>query len=139
MSTLLATPSLGRAYADRMSHSLRQGILIALGGVGLTAAVISLARRQLISLRYALGWTFIAISGAAGALLVPTVQPIAELFGMSPTGLLLAAATVVLLAITLQLSISVSGLQEQVRSLAEAHSLLEHRTRQVEEAGAVDG
>ncbi len=46
---------------------------------------------------------------------------------MSPTGLLLATASVVLLSITILLSISVSGLQTQVRDLAEAHALLERQ------------
>lgn len=93
----------------------------------MTAAVVLLARRQLISLRYALGWTLISTSGVAAALLVPLVQPVARQFGMSPTGLLLALATLILLGITLQLSVSVSGLQRQIQDLAEAQALLASR------------
>jgi len=47
--------------------------------------------------------------------------------GMTPTGVLLGIATVVLVAIAIQLSISVSGLQSQVRDLAESNALLEAR------------
>ncbi len=46
---------------------------------------------------------------------------------MSPTGLLLGIASAVLLAITVQLSISVSGLRAQLREVAEAQALLEAR------------
>ena len=109
-----------------------------MGGLVLLVVTAVLARKQRISLRYAIGWTIIALSGVVGALLTPLVEPLSELFGMSPTGLLLATASVVLLAITILLSISVSGLQTQVRDLAEAHALLERR---LEEAavGRMDG
>ena len=40
----------------------------------------------------------------------------------------IAPGAIVLLMITIQLSISVSGLQSQLRDLAEAHALLEART-----------
>ena len=46
---------------------------------------------------------------------------------MTPTGVLLGVATVVLVVIAVQLSISVSGLQAQVRDLAESNALLEAR------------
>ncbi len=86
---------------------------------------MALARRRLISLRYTLGWMSIAALGVVGAALTPLILPVADLFGMSPTGVLLAAATTVLLAITLQLSVSVSGMQRQLRTIIEAHALLQ--------------
>lgn len=110
---------------------MRQAFLIGSGGALFATIVLILARRQLISLRYALGWTLISSIGILGALVTPFVRPVAELFGMSPTGVLLAGATLVLLAITLQLSISVSGLQAQLRDLAEAHALLARRLKDV--------
>ena len=114
-------------YTTAVSFGLRQALLIAAGGIVLLALTGLLARRQRISLRYAIGWTLIALFGVVGALLTPLVEPLSELFGMSPTGLLLATASVVLLSITILLSISVSGLQTQVRDLAEAHALLERQ------------
>jgi uncharacterized membrane protein len=114
-------------YTAAVSFGLRQALLIAAGGLFLLAITGVLARKQRISLRYAIGWTLIALFGVVGALLTPLVEPLSELFGMSPTGLLLATASVVLLSITILLSISVSGLQTQVRDLAEAHALLERR------------
>ncbi len=114
-------------YTAAVSFGLRQALLIAAGGLVLLVVTGVLARKQRISLRYAIGWTMIALFGVVGALLTPLVEPLSELFGMSPTGLLLATASVVLLSITILLSISVSGLQTQVRDLAEAHALLERR------------
>ncbi len=116
-----------------MSYALKQALLIGAGGGLFWAVVFSLARRHLISLRYALGWTLISFIGILGALLTPLVEPVAAQFGMSPTGVLLTGATVVLLAITLQLSVSVSGLQAQLRDVAEAHALLDRRVQDFEQ------
>ena len=104
--------------------------MIALAGATIFVIAALLARRQMMSLRYTVLWVIIAVSGMLGALLTPLVEPISELFGMSPTGLLLAGASAILLTITLLLSVSVSGLQEQLRDVSEAHALL---ARQVEE------
>ncbi len=112
-------------YSRVVSFGLRQALLIAAGGLGCSAVVVALARRQLMTLRYSLAWLAISFIGLLGALLTPLVAPISDMFGMSPTGVLLAGATVVLLAITLQLSISISGLQRRLRDLAEAHALLQ--------------
>ncbi len=120
-----------------MSYALRQALLIGLGGAVFAGIIVLLARRQLISLRYALGWTLISFTGLLGAAVTPLVTPLAAAFGMSPTGVLLAGATIVLLGITLQLSVSVSGLQAQVRDVAEAHALLARRL-QDQQSDAVD-
>ena len=115
-----------------MSGAFRQGALIALGGVLLAAAAVTLARRRLITLRYALGWLAIAVTTLIGAAAASLVTPLAELFSMTATGVLLAGATVLLVAIAVQLSISVSGLQAQLRELAEAHALLANRLDEVD-------
>ena len=107
-----------------MSFGLRQSLLIAFSGAAIFIIAAVLARRQMMSLRYTILWVFIAVSGLLGALLTPLVEPISELFGMSPTGLLLAGASVILLTITMLLSVSVSGLQADLREVAEAHALL---------------
>ena len=139
---LVAEPQAERAdgvlYTDLVSFGLRQALLIAAGGFLMLVLTGVLARKQRISLRYAVGWTLIAMFGLVGALLTPLVEPLSELFGMSPTGLLLATASVVLLSITILLSISVSGLQTQVRDLAEAHALLERRLEE-SPVGQTDG
>jgi hypothetical protein len=110
-----------------MGVGVRQGLLIAAGGLLLGMVAVWLVRRQLISLRYAIGWLAIAVAAVVGAVLSPAVKPLSARLGMTPTGLLLALASGVLLVITVQLSISVSGLRAQIRELAEAHALLEAR------------
>ena len=121
-----------------MSFGLRQSLLIALAGVTIFVVVALLARRQMMSLRYTVLWVFIAVSGILGALLTPLVEPISELLGMSPTGLLLAGASVILLTITMLLSVTVSGLQEDLREVSEAHALLERRLGEMDDQRQVD-
>jgi hypothetical protein len=101
--------------------------LIAFGGLALFALVVVLARRQLLTLRYVIAWSIIAGIGIVGALLIRVVEPLADRFGITPTGVLLAGASTVLLAIALQLSISVSSLQRAIRDLAEDNALMAQR------------
>lgn len=114
-----------------MSYGWRQALLVGTGAVLFCGIVLVLANRRLVSLRYALGWTAIAGIGILGALVTPLIEPVADLFGMSPTGVLLAGATSVLLVIALQLSVSVSGLQSQLREVAEAVALLDGRVKEL--------
>ena len=83
-----------------------------------------LARRRVLSLRYTLGWLVLAALGLLAASLTGLVEPAARYLGVTPTAFFAMATSIVLLAIAVQLSISVSGLQRQVRRLAEAHALL---------------
>lgn len=116
-----------------MSYGWRQALLVGAGAVLFCGIVGVLAKRRLVSLRYALGWTAIAFIGILGALLTPLIKPVADVLGMSPTGVLLAGATSVLLVIALQLSVSVSGLQSQLREVAEAVALLDSRVRELDD------
>ncbi len=115
-----------------MSYTLRQQLVIAAGGLVILLLIANLARRQLMSLRYSLGWSLIAVIGLVGALFTRAAGPLGHLVGMSPTGVFLAGATVVLGAIAIQLSITASGLLQQVRELAEAHALLASRVEELE-------
>jgi hypothetical protein len=71
-------------------------------------------------------------------LLTPLVEPVSKLFGMSPTGLLLAGASLILLTITMLLSVAVSGLQSELREVAEAHALLARRLDEVADERRID-
>lgn len=121
-----------------MSFGLRQSLLIAAAGAVIFIITAVLARRQMMSLRFTILWVFIAVSGMVGALLTPLVEPISELFGMSPTGLLLAGASLILLTITMLLSVSVSGLQSELRDVAEAHALLARELDEVARERRID-
>ncbi len=107
-----------------MSFAVRQGLLLLIGGALGILLITGLARRSLLSLRYTLGWIVIFMIGVLGAGLTVLVAPVANFFGMSPTGVLLAVATLLLLGITLQLSMAISQLSERLRDVAEAHALL---------------
>ncbi|MEP7047220.1 MAG: hypothetical protein ABI949_11090, partial [Ilumatobacteraceae bacterium] len=51
---------------------------------------------------------------------------------ITPTAVLLMISSLILLAISIQLSISVSLLQERLRTTAEAHALLARRVSDLE-------
>jgi len=92
-------------------------------GLALVALVILVARRQLITVRYALGWIFIGLLVIIGSLFAGLVPGLGEIAGMTPTAVLLVGAVVVLVGIAIQLSISVSGLQRQLRDAIEREAL----------------
>jgi LPXTG-motif cell wall-anchored protein len=115
-----------------MSTGAKQALILAAGGVALIALIFVLARRRLMTARYALGWMLIGLFVLLGSFLTNLAGEVGRVAGMTPTAVFLAAATILLLAIALQLSISVSGLQSQVRDLAEDRALLEDRVRDLE-------
>ena len=119
-----------------MSSTAKQALVLALGGALIVIVMIRLARRRLLTTRYALGWIGVGVLIAIAALLMPFVGPLARLADMSPTGVLLAISSILLLAISVQLSISVSQLQERLRSTAEAHALLAQRLAELEQRDA---
>ena len=114
-----------RTYDDDVSATLKQALLVAAGGLFLGLAVLALARRRLMTLRYAIGWLGLAALAIVTGILTGLITPIGDALGMTGTAVFLGLATSVLVVICIQLSISVSGLQAQVRELAEAHALLD--------------
>jgi hypothetical protein len=107
--------------------------LVAAGGVAMFALVFWLSRRQLLSLRYALGWMGVSALLIVAALLLALVGGVSDTLPLTPTGLLSAMGIGFLLLITLQLSISLSGHVEAIRELSEANALLEERLARVEQ------
>ncbi len=101
----------------------KQTALFAVIGIGLLALILGLARRGALTMRFVLGWmavsaTLIGVGPISAALDTP-----ARRLGITPTGLLLGVSTSVVLAIALQLSISVSGLRATAQDLGEALAL----------------
>ena len=116
-----------------MSTTAKQALVLALGGLLITAFILRLARRRLLSTRYAIGWLGIGALVAIAAALMPFVGRLGRLANMTPTAVLLTISSVLLLAISVQLSISVSLLQERLRTTAEAHALLARRVDEMEQ------
>jgi hypothetical protein len=77
----------------------------------------------LLSFRYTAGWLALFGVGALSSALVPAAEPLARLIDVTPGVIVSAAGVLTLLAICVQLSISISGLQEQVRTLSEEIAL----------------
>jgi len=102
-----------------VSKALVQSLTITGLAVVFAALVVSLSRRKLLSFRYTMGWLVLLLIGAVSSLLTPLVRPLADLLGTTEGVVVSAVAIAVLLAICIQLSISVSGMQAQIRKIAE--------------------
>ena len=96
-----------------------QAIEIAIVASLFAIAVISLSRRGRISFRYTMGWLTLCLLSAVGGLLLPTIEPLSRKFQLDAFSLVGALAVIVLLSLCIQLSISISGLQRQLRRLNE--------------------
>ncbi len=106
-----------------MSREIVQGLIIGASSALLGLGVYLLARRQQLSFRYAAGWLALFSVGALSSALVPAAEPLASLIDVTPGVIVSAVGVLTLLGICVQLSISISGLQEQVRTLSEEIAL----------------
>ena len=87
--------------------------------------VIILARRQMLSFRYAAGWLVLLTVTALSGILIPVTRPLAESLSTTPGVLVSGMAIMILVLICIQLSVSISGLQKQIQKLAEELALQE--------------
>ncbi len=90
--------------------------------------MVTLARRQMLSFRYAAGWLVLLLLTALSGILIPLARPISESLSTTPGVLVSGLAIVILVMICVQLSVSISGLQKQVQKLAEEIALHEATT-----------
>lgn len=110
-----------------MSQDSFQILEIAVLSVVFITLVVVLARRQMLTFRYAFGWFVVFfISGTAG-LFVPLVEPIADVLQVAPSMVFVGLVIVALLLISIQLSISISGLQRKLQDLAEKVALMQRQ------------
>lgn len=119
-----------------MSTAVSQTLLVTAAGLAFAVLVLTTARQGRLSLRYTLGWLGVSVCIVALVALTPLLRPVADSLGISPTGVLLAIASSLLLLITLQLSITVSSLQEAAQTLTESAGLLEERVHRLERDAA---
>lgn len=103
----------------RVSQQRVQAIEIAIVACLFAIGVISLSRRGRISFRYTVGWLTLCLLSALGGLLLPVIEPLSRKFQLDAFSLVGALAIIVLLSLCIQLSISISGLQSQLRRLNE--------------------
>jgi hypothetical protein len=102
-----------------VSQQRTQAIEILLLAAVLSSGVIYSSRKQKISFRYSVGWLTLFGFMALGGLAIPKIEKIADQFKVSPAALITAISLFLLLALCVQLSISISGLQRQLRKLNE--------------------
>ena len=102
-----------------MSQGAIQTLIATIAGFVMATSVYMLARRGRLSFRYTVGWLALCLFGITAGASVPVVQPLAEKLKVTPAALLSIGAIFLLLAICVQFSISISGMQEQIRRLTE--------------------
>ena len=105
-----------------------QTLLAAVIGIILVTIVIALSRRGSLSFRYAMGWIAVASTGILAGLFIPLAEPLASALGFSSAALLAIIGLIFFVLIAIQLSISISGLQKQVRTLTEELARLRNTT-----------
>ena len=102
-----------------MNQQTAQGLEIGFVAIIFALCVLYLARKQRISFRYTVGWLVLSAISALTGFLIPLIQPIATRLKLDAFALVGASAIIVLLALCIQLSISISGLQNQMQRLNE--------------------
>jgi len=117
-----------------VSQGTIQTLTATIAGLAMATSVYMLARRGLLSFRYTVGWLLLCLFGITAGASVQIVQPLADKLKVTPAALLSINAVFLFLAICVQISISISGMQEQIRRLTEEVAdtklrLEEHQSR----------
>jgi len=97
-----------------------------------------MGRLQKLSFRYTVGWLVLGGLGVFAGLMIPIAEPVAKLLKLSPSALLGAGAVCLLVILCVQLSVSISGMQEQIRKLAEEASYLRQKFDELNQNGSND-
>lgn len=106
-----------------------QSMIALLISVFFLVVIRKLAKKKRLSFRYALGWLALGLTGICAALIIPFTSQIAKVLNVTPAAVLGAGAIGLVIVICVQLSISISGLQEQTRILAEEVTLLKAKQK----------
>jgi len=106
-----------------MSVHQRQAALVLVMALFLASGVIYFSWKQKLSFRYTIGWLALFGFMAVGGLIIPKIEVVADLFEVSPAALILGISVFLSLGLCVQLSISISGLQRQLRKLNEDFAL----------------
>jgi hypothetical protein len=111
--------------------SIQAGIVMG-GAVVLLISTVLLVRREMLSLRYGLGWLTVSAIGILGTPFLSLAASKVRSVGLTPTGFSLGVLIGFLGLVCLQLSISLSGLHRSIQNLAENAAIVENRLRQLE-------
>ena len=94
--------------------------------------MIRFSRLCKISFRYTTGWLIICALGIFASLLLPMITPLATWLQLSPIALLIAITAVGVALLFLQLTVSISGNQRRVDSLAQETALLREKLERLQ-------
>ncbi len=107
-----------------MRAEVVHSILIFIGTSAAIVAISRLARRGRLSFRYTIGWLIIFALSLLSAPVLPFMDLVSRNLYLEPASVFAVSALGLLAMIAVQLSISISGLQEQVRQLNEDTAFL---------------
>ena len=113
-----------RAVRHSVDIRTQQTIYAAAASVVFSVVVYRLGRNRKLSFRYTVGWLALGLLGIVAGILIPLTGSIASRLHIAPAAVLGIVGLVLLLVLCVQLSISISGTQEQVRRLTEQVALL---------------
>ena len=102
-----------------MAVTTLQILFCTVTGLCSTGWIYRQARRGLLNFRYTVGWLLLSAFGVMAGIAIPAITPIAHLLAITPAALLAIGGIILLVAICVQLSISISGLHERQRRLTE--------------------
>jgi hypothetical protein len=114
-----------------------QVILIAGASAFIGLLVIIIARRGLLTFRYTIGWLSLLFLAAFSGLFVQLSEPISRVMHVTPGVIVTAVGVIILVIICIQLSVSISGLQIQIRRLSEVSAIAPSQLHQREPRGRV--
>jgi hypothetical protein len=113
---------------------LAQALTLAIA-LAAVVVVILLVRSRRLKERYAFIWLLVALGMVVLVFARPLLDRLSEALGIQAgTTTLFLLATIVILAVLLQLSVSISALEDKMRDIAEAIALRDDSTHPVEEA-----
>ena len=115
-----------------MSQGLVHTLELAFGCLAFGLLVIKFSRSRKISFRYTTGWLVLCGLGIFAAFLLPMLTPVADFLQLSPTALLVVIAASGSALLFLQLTVSISGNQRRVDSLAQETALLREKLERLQ-------
>ena len=115
-----------------MTSDAIHAVELAGGCIAFGALVIRFSRSHKISFRYTTGWLVLCALGVFAAFLLPMMTPIATWLRLSPIALLIAIASIGAALLFLQLTVSISGNQRRLNSLAQETALLREKLERLQ-------
>ena len=112
-----------------MTLSVLHGFLLAAIGLILVIGVFILMRRGLLAVRYGVGWAVIGLLAIILSPAIALLDPLASALGLTVAGLTIAVGIGFLVLVCLQLSVTLSGMREQMRTLAEFAAVADAHAR----------